>query len=1011
MARDSLQLRRATGGSELRPATGSPTEYSSALKSDGFYLPSDVNMRQTALVVEDIDSSTVRVSFNPDDVPVDPTFGAPQAAMIVKSTYGIPAHSLDGTEMRRVDLSELEAFNGGWVSSVDSPLRGGFWYYYALFAQYNDSGNIYWFRVGEASYLNPRRWGYPERMWRGIPEYYRKLDSEGAEEGLLHKIAYALGFEFDIHRTWAFTLGDVWDFARLGAQALPAASEALGQPMEHTAGDKRMRVLLSNLMTLRRMKGTTDGLEGYLTSITGYRVVAYSGLNLLLDQQHAEFTETWTTAQIPTVGVYPGWVGYVAAIHISRVVSGASTTWGPPNGVPYARFTQTSATATAISAAYGSSTTWLARMIPVKAGHLYRFSASLAVSAGTIAFTPSVSWYTAQGVFISTTTAANLSTTTTWSRLHTDTLTAPADAAFARFFLAATTTSAQNVWLGMYRPMFVDTAWRPVGLPYLSGTAPLTSAIAPATDYWSEDYYELPRTAYINVYPSRVNLAKNSAFLLDPDSVSAVEDAWAINDAPTYAMIPDAYEDYEDIPVTEDDYADLASELDPLIGGGSLDIGGGSMELTLDAAPYSAAVRSYWFPVLSTGGMSASIKARAIYGSGSLTMRMQWFTDNTPGTEVLDAGVPVVSSGPTYQMPGPAADGSVSFPGIVGNTLQVPDEAAFTPVDLTVVAHVRMADWTPGASQVIAGQFGTGEFSWYFYVNVDGKLNVAWSTDGSGTSGVFTSSVPLGYDDGTWKWIAVAFKVDDGVSARRYGFYHKDNEEDPWTLIGLAGQNTTGSRPPLFGSAAPITIGARANSGTALPMEGDVDYVAVYTDVAGVPTSTPMVSTSAPVFLLDQRSIPADSETSFAATTGQTVTVNRTGSPDLVLHPSTPTSSAVYTVTGAYPPAGAAFGRLSLDVTSSNGTRIAVEFQEALIEDRSNPGAYFDGTWTEGDFGDFFFANGAPDYEDVSVYYPQFRSFLQNPGGSDRVTALMADQLPPGIPWRVTMATNGLFPD
>lgn len=787
MPRESLALRRETSGGELRPAVGSANEYNSALRSESTYLPSELALPQSGITIEDVASDTIRISFNQTAVAADSTFGSWTEAVLIKSTAGIPLNSLGGTRILHVvnNAAGLAQFEGGWVNTLDTALEGGRWYYYALFARYFNGGNVYWLKVGEASWLNPFPFGYGERFWRMIPEYYRSEDSSRrVHGGMLKRVVDSLGYEFDVARTWASTLGDLWDFEKISAKLLPEAAHALGQPLEAAAGDKRMRTLLINLMSLRKMKGTVDGIEGYLAALTGYRVKVFSGLNLLLRHDDAEATLTSGAWSSVVDGGTPSGT-------VTRSTSTTSPTNGPPANTPYIRNTNSTGAGTTLAMALPVHTDLLGS-IPVIPAHQYRFSTNVSYSGTAVAFEVQFNWRDINGTSISSVSGSLGSFGGgTWQRLNTAFLTAPANAAFVRLVVKTVTAgiAPNGSILQIWRPLLGDIDWYPEGVPGAAATDALSNTGAPLTSYENPNYYEAPRMLYVSVFPRRANMARNSTFKLNGNSPgSPVANAWTVEDAATFALIPVGYATFDSMyntdpgesPTSEDSFLDLQTDIDPLTSTATItyDTVAGTMTLAAPGpAPFSAAVKSHWFPVMESEDMSAAVTTVTSVAGTQMRLKLRWYSNKTVGGQIVNA-------------------------------------------------------------------------------------------------------------DGT---------IAENASA-----------------VYL---------PPVGGAG---------------------------------------------------------------------------------------TTTERFIITGARPPAGAAFGRLVIETT--NTVSFSTTFSDILIEPSAVPGTYFDGNETDGDFGDFFFANEQPQWETESAYYPSFRSFLSNPGGSARATAILGELVPAGTIVKLLTAANGLFP-
>jgi len=214
------------------------------------------------------------------------------------------------------------------------------------------------------------------------------------------------------------------------------------------------------------------------------------------------------------------------------------------------------------------------------------------------------------------------------------------------------------------------------------------------------------------------------------------------------------------------------------------------------------------------------------------------------------------------------ADGLV-LPGVVGNYASVPDADALDITgDITLVARVAMADWTPGASQALLAKRvdGGNQQSWSLVTGTTGALSLRWSPDGSGPSIVTaTSTAATGFTDGTVGWVAVTLDVDNGAGGYDVKFWTSVNGVT-WSQLGST--VTGGSTTSIHAGTAPVEIGTR-NNGGADPLNGTVSVARVYSG-SGFTTAGPDVGSTL-VLDADFRTTPG--ATSFTAATGQPVTV------------------------------------------------------------------------------------------------------------------------------------------
>jgi hypothetical protein len=475
----------------------------------------------------------------------------------------------------------------------------------------------------------PQTYGYDERLWRMFPEWYRRSDGEGiGASNVLRRLTKAIGFETDLHRTWASQLGGTWDVDNASTRILDEIGAALGQEYEEASGTRRYRSLLANLMFLRKRKGTAVGVSGFLSALTGYRTVAYTGPNMLLTADDAR--------ALNGVG---RWVSQTSNSTLSRLVSGSNQTNGPQTGDPYFRVQSTDSTSQSfMGGRIGSPTVFnAANLVPVVAGRTYKFAVSVTSSTSDVA--TGVHWYDKSGTYLTATGAVLSGVDSTWKRFVT-THTAPAGAHFAALLVYKQgDIAATGVTLDFWRVMFVDNTWRPEAVPGTATVAPLSGS---HVGYYDDtNYYEDPRQVWINVYPQRINLALNSNFALNNLPVGA----WVAADEPTYALLESAYSSYDDIidaesGDSETSYDDLAGGFAPTSATWTLAFDTANKRLNVTSGAiggrHYTQVSTHLYPVHSLLGMSAAIVASSTVSGVGARIRMRWYSANDTSSPILD---------------------------------------------------------------------------------------------------------------------------------------------------------------------------------------------------------------------------------------------------------------------------------------------------------------------------------------------------------------------------------------
>jgi hypothetical protein len=202
----------------------------------------------------------------------------------------------------------------------------------------------------------------------------------------------------------------------------------------------------------------------------------------------------------------------------------------------------------------------------------------------------------------------------------------------------------------------------------------------------------------------------------------------------------------------------------------------------------------------------------------------------------------------------------VYLPGASSNYLSVPDADNLDITgDLDLRVRVAMDDWTPGAASVLLSKWGAaGQRSYHMYLNTSGRVLLGYTTDGT-TEITATSTVSPTVSDGAALWIRSTLDADNGASGRTVTFY-TSSDGITWTQLGDA--VTTAGTVTLHSGTYEVQVGIRAAA--VLPAAGKFYRAQVLNGIDGTP-----------VLDVDCSQIGSGSATSFAALTGQTVTVNR----------------------------------------------------------------------------------------------------------------------------------------
>jgi len=229
------------------------------------------------------------------------------------------------------------------------------------------------------------------------------------------------------------------------------------------------------------------------------------------------------------------------------------------------------------------------------------------------------------------------------------------------------------------------------------------------------------------------------------------------------------------------------------------------------------------------------------------------------------------------------ADGLV-LPGVAGNYASTPDSNALDITgDITLVARVAMADWTPAANQVVIGKWTSTSNQRSYSMTVQatsGVLRVDASPDGlnNGAPDQFNSGAAPTVSDGATLWIAATLVTDDG-DGNRVATFWTSADGVTWALLGS--QSKVGAAA-TYSSTAPLEFGSFA-TGAGQNLNGTLSVARVYSGSAFT-TAGPSGS-----LVLDADFRTAPGATSFTAATGQPVTVLSTFSANQSVGAAQPT--------------------------------------------------------------------------------------------------------------------------
>lgn len=163
--------------------------------------------------------------------------------------------------------------------------------------------------------------------------------------------------------------------------------------------------------------------------------------------------------------------------------------------------------------------------------------------------------------------------------------------------------------------------------------------------------------------------------------------------------------------------------------------------------------------------------------------------------------------------------GGLTLRAISGQFASTSDSAALSVTgDIDIKVKASLIDWTPAVQNTLIHKYGTaGQRSFWFDVTTGGSLRFRNSSDG--TAAIDTISDPLGFTDGTTKWVRVTMDVNDGAGNRVVKFYTSDDGLT-WTQLGTT--VTIVGTTSIFDSTTAVEIGSGPSGSAGAMLNGTI---------------------------------------------------------------------------------------------------------------------------------------------------------------------------------------------
>jgi hypothetical protein len=228
---------------------------------------------------------------------------------LVRNSYGFPNDAWDGVELDIKNDGNYFAFKETDPASYDDKTNLGYnaFYYYSLFVYSTVSYS--WVRVGDVSAVSAKDYGYTDLMYNSLPEVHKVTSLGDPMSNLynddLYNFLSLFGFQLSLMNTYTNLLTNRYNVESVGGALMPTFMQEFGVTYEPEVGLQQSRILLQNIATVLKEKGSRDGLQEYLKVYSGYPISTINtsatnpasdgftvGKNLMLDYNDSSFEES-----------------------------------------------------------------------------------------------------------------------------------------------------------------------------------------------------------------------------------------------------------------------------------------------------------------------------------------------------------------------------------------------------------------------------------------------------------------------------------------------------------------------------------------------------------------------------------------------------------------------------------------------------------------------------------------------------------------------------------------------
>ena len=371
--------------------------------------------------------------------------GAWDYLRLVRNPIGFPIAADDGDILFEdaSATSRTSYFDEGQTPS-NIGLKESVAYYYSLFVR--ETTYSTWQVAGLAIGISVKDFNTATNMYNYLPIILTSQiphdTSVEQDNDVLKRFLNLFALNHDLYKTQAENVLNLYDVSNLNGSLIPVFMKQFGVNYEPELGMRQSRILLRNIMTLYKNKGSKLGIEEYVKAYAGYDNTVTQGKNLMLDKNDSSFEETigsWASVSNATL--------LKLSVNQDSAVPGYSEVLSQTNFPNLQKgILRVTATASATVEIALDGTTARQYGIPVTAGSSYTLTGYSRANSATRSVSAAIAWYTRTGTLISTSTFGTgvTNSTTEWKR-SVKTAAAPATAYYAVPHFKITSASSSEI--------------------------------------------------------------------------------------------------------------------------------------------------------------------------------------------------------------------------------------------------------------------------------------------------------------------------------------------------------------------------------------------------------------------------------------------------------------------------------------------------------------------------------------------------------------------------------------